>query len=75
MRALGESSGDAMNERTTAVEAENARLREVVSECVEAVRLTREYVMPTVLLPAKPGWCWYDTTEHARAVLDGEEKL
>jgi hypothetical protein len=51
--------------------------RELVAEGIEAVRLTREYVDGTApdstdgVLPALPGWSWFDWTEKARAALEG----
>lgn len=36
--------------------------RAIATQAVEALRLTREYVEPTVKLPAIEGWSWYDAT-------------
>lgn len=44
-------------------------LSEALSDGVEALRLTREYVGDG-LLPAVPGWSWFDWTESARALLE-----
>lgn len=52
-----------------------ADLEALVREGIEAVRLTREYVDGTGpdathgLLPALPGWEWYDWTEKAKAAV------
>jgi hypothetical protein len=43
-------------------------LIEVLRQCVEALRLTREYVGED-LLPALPGWSWFDATEAASIFL------
>jgi len=42
--------------------------REALAQCVEALRLTREYVGED-MLPALPGWSWFDATERANAIL------
>lgn len=41
---------------------------EIVSEGIEAVRLTREYVGEEVL-PEIEGWSWYDWIQKAEAAL------
>jgi hypothetical protein len=43
-------------------------LRALVEQGIEALRLTREYVGEDVL-PATPGWSWFDWTERAREAL------
>lgn len=48
---------------------ENRQLRLLLSDGIEAIRLTREYVMPAVSLPAKAGWSWFDWTERAKEAL------
>jgi hypothetical protein len=48
--------------------AQAPALYEALAFAVEAVRLTREYVGEE-LLPALPGWTWFDACENARAVL------
>jgi hypothetical protein len=50
-------------------------LRTLVAEGIEVIRLTREYVDGTApdstdgLLPALPGWPWFDWMQKARAAL------
>lgn len=43
--------------------------RPVLRQCVEALRLTREYVGGETL-PAIAGWSWYDATVAAKELLD-----
>lgn len=45
------------------------RLIGSVKECVEALRLTREYVGEE-RLPALEGWSWYDATLNAEELLE-----
>ncbi len=45
------------------------RLEDALERCIEAMRLTREYVGEE-MLPPLPGWSWYDATVHARDVLE-----
>ncbi len=47
-------------------------LRAVIRYGMEAIRLTREYVEPTVNLPAIEGWSWFDWVVWASAAL-GED--
>ncbi len=44
-------------------------LIEALEQCVEALRLTREYVGEE-MLPALEGWSWYDATVNAQDVLE-----
>lgn len=49
--------------------------RAIAEQAVEALRLTREYVAPSVDLPEITGWSWYDATiayRRAVAQTDGE---
>ena len=54
---------------------ENERLRQIIADGIEAVRLTREYVdgepedSTDGLLPALPGWSWFDWTEKAKEAV------
>ncbi len=43
-----------------------------LEQCVEALRLTREYVGED-LLPPLEGWSWYDATVNAQDVLEAFE--
>ena len=54
------------------LKSENERLRALLLQAREALRLTREYVAPKVELPAVPGWAWYDATVVIDAALDRE---
>ena len=49
---------------------EVAALVETVRIALEAFRLTREYVGEE-LLPAIPGWSWYDATVALKEALSG----
>jgi len=44
-------------------------LIEALEQCVEALRLTREYVGEEMLPPLE-GWSWYDATVNAQDVLE-----
>lgn len=48
-------------------------LRALIREGIEAFRLTREYVSGEVL-PAEPGWEWFDWTVRARRLLGEPEQ-
>lgn len=52
--------------------AREARLEALVTDGIEAFRLTREYV-GEYMLPPMPGWSWFDWTERAEAALEGSE--
>lgn len=45
-------------------------LRAVIWYGMEAIRLPREYVQPTVNPPAIEGWSWFDWVVSASAALD-----
>lgn len=55
----------AKNRRST---AENERLKTRLVQCVEAIRLTREYVGED-LLPMLAGWSWYDAVVAVNAAI------
>ena len=52
-------------------EADAKRLAEVVEQCIEAFRLTREYLGEDVL-PNIEGWAHYDAVVAAREALAGD---
>lgn len=53
--------------RVARLEDEIAQLRRDKTELITAIRLTQEYTM----LPALPGWTWYDTlTRHDPQLLE-----
>ncbi len=49
------------------------QLEAALEQCVEALRLTREYVGEEMLPPLE-GWSWYDATVNARDVLEALEQ-
>ena len=57
----------AFQEAVSAIATERDHLRQLVLAGCEAMRLTREYVGD--LLPAKPGWEWFDWLMQARKAL------
>ncbi len=48
--------------------AQVAAMVKALADCVEAFRLTREY-LGDMMLPAEQGWPWFDAMEQANVVL------
>ena len=57
---------------TEAAEEVSERLRTCINGGIAAFRLTREYVGEDVL-PAQPGWSWFDWTQHALTTIRRED--
>ena len=67
------SDNATLRERVEALEQERGGLWGAAQEALEAFEFTRQYVGYD-MLPALPGWSWYDACERLRAALAAEHQ-
>jgi uncharacterized circularly permuted ATP-grasp superfamily protein len=60
-------------EHTEAAESVSEKLRTFIAQGITAFHHTREYVGEDVL-PAQPGWSWFDWTERAHTIIRREDE-